>query len=184
MLLLPLLIFGLLIEEAIEMMAVVAEPLADDLPIDSVGGLAVANLLAVVLVVALCFLLGLIARSRTVTRLTQRLETSVLNRVPGYVLLKGLTSRFTPEATAGLAPVIVSTGDSSRIGLEVDRLADGRRVVYLPGAPNPWSGIVQIMMPDRVEPLDVPVSSVFDHAERMGHGASRLLDPAGDRSRQ
>jgi uncharacterized membrane protein len=58
-----------------------------------------------------------------------------------------------------LFPVLATFSSSARIGLEIDRLANGRFVVMVPNSPNPWSGMVNIMEADRVQRLDLPMTA-------------------------
>ena len=50
----------------------------------------------------------------------------------------------------------------------------GGVTVFLPTAPNPMSGFLVIVAPERVRPLDVPVESAFTFVVSMGAVA---MDP-------
>lgn len=58
------------------------------LDVDSIAGIAFANLLAILLVILLCFLAGLVARSGFMRRLAARFERNVLQGIPIYQLVK------------------------------------------------------------------------------------------------
>lgn len=176
--LVPLVVLALVIGEAIGIMRAVAEPMARFLPVESVAGVALANVLAAVLLVLVCFLGGLLARTRPARRLADTAESAVLNRIPGYSLVKGFTSSLGPDPSAELKPVLVSLGGSARVGLEVERVGDDRVAVYFPGSPNAWSGIVQIVADDQVKLIRAPMTSVIDHAEQLGRGTRDLLRKA------
>ena len=72
-------------------------------------------------------------------------------------------------------PVLATFGAASRVGLEIERLDDGRVVVLVPSSPNPWSGPVHIMAPDDVQRLDLPVTAYMQTIERFGQGTNELL---------
>ena len=173
--LVPLVVLGLVVGEAIDVMLVVAEPMASFLPVDSIGGVAMANLIAVAIIALVCFAAGLLARAETARKLTSRAEAAVLNRIPGYMFLKGLTSTLSPDENTDLKPALVSLGNGARIGLEVERVGEDRVVIYFPASPNAWSGIVQIVSVDQVKSIDVPVTSILDYAEQLGRGANNML---------
>ena len=61
--LVPLVVLILILTEAAELMMMVAGPMADWVPIDSVGGMALANLIAAAVLVLVCFIAGLVARA-------------------------------------------------------------------------------------------------------------------------
>lgn len=109
-----------------------------------IGGIALANLIVAVMLVMACFLAGLLARARPARKLVDSAESAALQSIPGYSLLKGFTNSLSPENTAHLKPVLVSRKHTSRIGLDVERTGEDRVVVYFPGSPNAWSGIVEM----------------------------------------
>lgn len=176
--LVPVVVLVVVIGEAASIMSVIAEPMADLLPIDSIGGVALANIVALVILVVVCFLAGLVARTKRAQKLANTAESMILQRIPGYTMIKGITSAFGPEQTAGLKPVLVSLERAQRVGVEIERVGSDRIAVYFPGSPNAFSGIVQIVGADQVTPLDAPLMSVMDHAEQLGKGAHELLAAA------
>ncbi|HMK65956.1 MAG TPA: hypothetical protein VK564_09185, partial [Thermodesulfobacteriota bacterium] len=52
-------------------------------------------------------------------------------------------------------------------------------VVFLPGAPDPWSGLVNVVTRDRITPLDITVKSAADLMKRLGKGSSGVLNNPG-----
>jgi uncharacterized membrane protein len=173
--LVPMVVLGLVIGKAIGIMLVIAEPMADILPADSVGGIAMANVIAIAIVVLVSFLAGLVARTGLAQKLADTAESTILQKIPGYTLIKGLATALSPDENVDLKPALVSLGSTARIGLEVERVGDDRAVVYFPGSPNAWSGIVQIVPADQVKYIDSPMMSVIDHAEQLGRGTHDLL---------
>lgn len=173
--LIPLVVLILLLDEAIGVVLVVAEPMAGFLPVDSIGGIALVNVIAALIVILVCFAAGLVARSGPAQRLIGAAESAVLQKVPGYTFMKGITSTLSPDKNADLKAALVSLGNMERIGLEVERSDDNRVVVYFPGSPNAWSGIVQIVPADQVKPIEVSMMSVMQCAEQLGRGTNQLL---------
>ena len=88
--LIPISICVLILGKAHKVMVRLAEPLADRVPIDTVLGVAKANLLAIIAIVLVCFLAGLLSRSRLVSRWVESLESGILYSIPGYTFIKGL----------------------------------------------------------------------------------------------
>ncbi len=175
--LVPIIVVVAILGKAFGLMAAGAAPLAAWIPIDSIGGVALANLLAVVAIVVLCFAAGLVARSSAAVRAVQSLESGFLTSIPGYGFIKGMTEglagREGPEA---LRPVLAKFDDASQVAFEIERNPDGRVVVYVPGAPDPWSGAVFVMTADRVEPLEASMPAAVKNIRALGRGTTRLLD--------
>jgi len=173
--LVPLVFLIFIIGKAVGFMMVIAEPLASWFPVDTVGGVALANLLAILAVVLVSFIAGLIARHTMAGGFVKTLESRVLVKIPGYTMVKGIKSGFDATESDGMKPITVKLGTAERIALEIEKLPDGRSMVYIPSAPSPWSGITQILPADQVTYLDVPVTRVIELTERFGHGVDTVL---------
>lgn len=173
--LVPVVVIIIVVLKAASVMMAVAEPMAALVPFDSIGGIALANILAAVIVLLICFVAGLVARTRRAKALANAAETAVLQKLPGYAFLKGITSTLSPDETAGLKPVLVARGSTARVGLEVERIGDDRVAVYFPGSPNAWSGVVEIVPTDQLEYIDKPMMSIIEHAEQLGRGSHDML---------
>src|SRR4026207_1725010 len=52
------------------------------------------NLLSLLLVLMLCFLVGLVVRARGGEGIRERIESSVVERIPGYKLIRSLTQQI------------------------------------------------------------------------------------------
>ena len=176
--LLPVVIVVVVVGEALSLMMAVAEPMADVLPIESLGGVAMANIVATLLVLLVCFAAGLVARTGSAQRFARVLEDSILQKIPGYSLVRGITSSISTENAADMHVVLVSLGYSRRVGVEIERVSSERVVVYLPGAPNAWAGEVHVVETGQVERLDCPLTTFIDHAERLGRGSAAYLGKA------
>jgi uncharacterized membrane protein len=176
--LVPIIIVVIIVGKAFAIMTKLASPLAAWLPIDSVGGIALANLLAAAAIVVVCFVAGLVARSPFAVRTVESLESGVLSVIPGYAFIKGLTGSLTGgEEEKELAPVLARFDDAWQVAFQVERTADGRVVVYIPGAPDPWSGAVFVMTADRVEPLERTMAAAVRNIRSLGRGSAELLQP-------
>jgi uncharacterized membrane protein len=108
--------------------------------------------------------------------MVKNIESKVLMKLPGYSVIRTITSGLDPEDAGNMKPVVVTLGSIQRLGYETEKLADGRSVVFLPGTPNPWSGISQVMAADHVEYISMSVMDMVDFHERYGNGSQELLD--------
>jgi uncharacterized membrane protein len=137
----PLVIVTAVVGKALEIMTRVATPMGHMLPVDSIGGVVVGNLLALSALALLCFFAGLVAKSKLAKKVYRSLDT-MLQAIPGYAFVKGFTKGM-PEtllSAKSLIPVLVRFDDREQIGFEIERLAQSKVVVSLSGAPSPWSG--------------------------------------------
>jgi len=174
--LVPIVIFFTIIGKALDLSSLIAVPLTKRLFVDSVGGFAVVHVLAAALLITICFIAGLAAKTTVAKKLVTVLEKNVLEKIPAYELLKAKTqSVLTPEEIKTLRPAITSFDDSWQLAFEIERLADGKVVVFLHGSPDPWSGSVCVVTADRVTMLDVPVPAAVNWMKRLGRGATDIL---------
>jgi len=173
--LVPLMFLVFILGKAIGFMMIIAKPLADWLPVDTVGGVALANLIAILAVIVVSFVAGLIARHTMAGGFVKTLESKVLMNIPGYTMIKGIKSGFDATETEAMKPIALKLGSAERIALEIEKLPDGRSMVYIPSSPSPWSGITQILPADQITYVDVPVTKILELTEKFGHGVDAIL---------
>jgi uncharacterized membrane protein len=174
--LVPVTVLGLILSKAFDIMSLIAAPMAAWIPINRIGGVAIANLVAISGIIAVCFLAGLVARSGFVARYINSLESRFLYSLPGYSFVKSLTSSVAGAADGhSLVPVIAHFDDASQIAFKVESLPDGRVIVYIPGAPDPWAGSVMVMSAERIEPFQASLADAVKIIRKLGSGASHVL---------
>jgi uncharacterized membrane protein len=175
--LVPLVVLLVVLAKVLGIMMTVAEPMADLMPVDTIGGIALANVIAALAVIALCFLAGLLAKHALAGAFVNTIESRILAKLPGYAMIKSLVGGFDKGQTEKLKPVSITIGTAERIGFEIQKLPDGRSVIFLPSTPSPFSGITQVFPPDQVTYLNVPATQIIEVTENFGHGIDKLLDP-------
>jgi uncharacterized membrane protein len=174
--LIPIAIFIAVIGQGLKIADTAAKPVAAVLPVNMIGGVAVAEVLAILLLLLICFIAGLLARLAVARKAVDALEANVLSRLPAYALLKTKTqSMLSPEDIEGMSVVAMRFDDCWQIGFEIERIEGGKVALFLPGSPDPWSGSVCIAEEERVTPLDLPVAAVAHMARRLGRGANEAL---------
>jgi uncharacterized membrane protein len=173
--LVPLVVLLVLVTKTAGYVHRLAAPLVRLLPVETIAGTLVADVLAVLGVVLACFLAGLLAHFSMAHRFVAKAEANVLWRIPGYGIIKGLTDSLDPRAPPSLRPVLVHFDDYAQIAFEVDRAADGRCIIYLPSAPEPRTGSVIVMEPEQVEPLEMGFVATAAAIRSLGHGLGPSL---------
>ncbi len=172
----PFIIIVALLLKAIQFMMIVAVPLDSFIPADRIAGVALANLLAILLVIVVCFLAGLAAKSIYAKRLHQSIDSKLKLMLPGYAFIRGFAGSLDKDkADEFLVPVIAKLDDSAQIGFEVERLENGIVVIYMPGSPNPWSGNIVYMTENRVEKLNLKFTSIAKTIQRIGIGSEDFM---------
>jgi uncharacterized membrane protein len=172
--LVPLFIVTIVLAKAHGLMAKVAKPFSALIPLDSIGGVATANILAILAILLCCLIAGMIARGDAAKRLLKAIEEKLLV-IPAYAFVKGVTDSLisSEEAAKAFVPVIVKFDDNAQIAFEIERSERGNVVIYLPGSPNPWSGSVVYFKEDRVERLDITVPEAINNIRHLGRGSAK-----------
>jgi uncharacterized membrane protein len=175
--LIPAFVFIVIIRKSLEFTNKLATPLAKLLPVDSTGDLLITHLLAIVILILICFLAGIAAKTPYARKLVKYLEANFLEKIPAYALVKAKAeTMFSREDSAeSMKPVMVRFDDAWQIAFEIDRIEDDKVVLFLPGSPDPWSGAVSIVASERVTPLDITSRSVTDLMKQLGKGANEAL---------
>jgi uncharacterized membrane protein len=75
----------------------------------------------------------------------------------------------------GMRPVLGRFDDSWQLAFGIECMAEGKVVIFLPGAPDLWSGSVCVLTEDRITPLDLTVKSAADIMKRLGKGSAGAL---------
>jgi uncharacterized membrane protein len=177
--LVPIVIVTAILGKAYKIMMLVARPLGVLIPLERVGGIALANVLAVFILILVCYLAGIAARSSLGKSTFQLIDSKLMTLLPGYSFVKGMTDSITENEDQALRPVLVKLDDSVQIGFEVERVERGLVAVYLPGAPNPWSGAISYVEEIRIEPMNQTMTEVVKSLRKLGRGSS--IPPLADR---
>ena len=115
------------------------------------------DLLALVLVLVLCFAVGMAVRTRPGRMMRERMERVFFERLPGYGLLRSLTQRLAGDRNAeAWKPALVELEDALVPAFIIEELDDGRFTIFVPSVPTPFAGAVYVLSPERVHVLDVP----------------------------
>lgn len=134
------------------------------------------RILAIVLVVLVCFVLGLIARTAIGRRAIEAFERHVLERLPGFALLRSVVRRVSGAGDeAEFQPVLVEIEEALTPGFIVEEIGDDRFVVLVPSVPTPAAGSLYILPRERVHWVDVPITEAIAVITRWGAGTSGLL---------
>jgi uncharacterized membrane protein len=175
--LIPAAIVVVVLGKVIGALKTLAKALAPVFGIESFVGGLVLNLLALAVIVLLCFVAGLLARRASAKHMRAKLDSTLLNSFPGYAFVKGFADnlRHTEELAGSFVPVAVQFDDYVQLAFETHRADDGKVSVYLPGAPNPWSGTVVYVSSERVRPLAITLTDAIRNIRTLGKGS---LEPA------
>jgi len=174
--LIPLIVLAIILSKAHQITTKIVTPVADLIPIHSIIGMAVPKVLAIVAIVLFCFLAGILARAKHAKKVIDWLEATLLSNLPGYDFMKSMGANLIGLEQGGKQEVVLARiEDALQIGFIRETLENGLYAVFVPDAPNPWSGSVYFMTEDRFKRLKISSKEALKCLRRLGLGATELL---------
>jgi uncharacterized membrane protein len=148
------------------------------------GWLPGEQILALVLVLAICFLVGVAIGTSAGRDIEKRIEHSLFEKIPGYTLFRSLTQRLVGESQDEVwKPALAEIEHALVPAFIIEEHADGRYTVFVPSVPTPLAGAVFVLTADRVHPVDVAFTQALKTVSRWGAGCKDLV-AAMERAKQ
>jgi uncharacterized membrane protein len=178
--LLPVAIVVMIAIKVWQLMKTLSAPLTRAFGIDGIFGVATADIVTVILILLICFVAGLIARSGVGKRIHAYIDSKLLVLVPQYAFVKSMTpGKHQADLEASLKPVLVRFDDAAQIAFLSELPDSGLATVFIPGSPNPWSGAVMHVERERLEPIEAPFGEVVRRLRMVGQKSSSLFPEDG-----
>ena len=172
LIILPIYVSILLLIKAFSGLMALVNPITAGIP----ASVEFRGILAILVLVAICFMTGLIVRTGPGLRAKNAFEEAVLSKLPGYTLLRGLAGRLAGRADEPtFAPALVEIEEALVPALIVEELEDGSYTVLVPSVPTPMAGALYILSRDRVHPVDVSFTTALKVFSKWGTGAGEFV---------
>jgi len=168
----PVYLAVILLLKAMQAVAGLVRPFAALLP----DWVPAEGFFSLLLVIALCFIVGTAARTRAGRAARESMERLFFERLPGYGLLRSLTQRLAGDTEqSAWTPALVEIEDALVPGFIIEEVGDDRLTVFVPSVPTPLAGAVYVLARARVHPLDVPFTQAIRSISRWGSGSAELV---------
>ena len=168
---LPLWVSLLLLLKAIKGAVAMLLPIAKLLPQSVVH----EKIVALGLLLVICFVVGLIIRTRPGQRLGHWILEHILDRIPGFSLMRAMTRQFAGDKEEELfQPALVEIEEALVPAFIVEKHADGQFTIFVSSSPTPMAGAIYILSPERVHPVDVPLRKAMVCITKWGAGAAEM----------
>ena len=138
----------------------------------------VADLIVVLALVILCFVVGMILRTRIGKWIYFFLEAKLLRKAPGYGIIKETVAQFIGKKKSpfsATALVHIFGNDTMVSAFITDEHSDGSFTVFVPTGPNPTSGNIYHLPAAQVRKIDAPADEMMRSIISCGAGSSELL---------
>ena len=168
---LPLWVSLLLLFKAIKAALAVLQPIAKLVPQKFVHH----DIVALCLLVLICFLVGLVIRTELGKRIGDWLEQHLLGRLPGFSIVRGMVRQFAgAKDEQSFEPALVEIEEALVPAFIIEKHADGQFTVFVSSSPTPMAGAIYILQPERVHPVDVPLRKAMVCVTKWGAGAAEM----------
>ena len=133
------------------------------------------DLVALGLLVVICFVVGLLIRTRPGQWLREWLARNVFERIPGFSLLRSMVRQMGGDVSEqSFQPALAEIEDALVPAFIVEKHPDGQLTVFVSSSPTPMAGAIYILPPERVHPVEVPLHKAMICISKWGTGASDM----------
>jgi uncharacterized membrane protein len=168
----PIYIAVLLLLKAMKSLVGLVRPSAGLLP----QWFPAEHVLSLLLVLMVCFLIGVAVRTSIGRAIRERIEKSLFERFPGYSLVRSLTQQLGGRSQESTwKPALVEIEEALVPAFIVEELEDGRFTVFVTSVPTPLAGAIYVLSRERVPPLNVPFTQAVQAIPRWGSGSKDLV---------
>jgi uncharacterized membrane protein len=176
--LVPIYLAILLLLKAMKSLGKLVQPIAGLLPHTFPG----ESVISLLLVLVVCLLVGLLLRTQLGQVMRTRMESSFLQKIPGYEVVRSMTRQLTGQGQdSEWQPALAEIEEALVPAFIVEELDDGRFTVFVPSSPTPLAVAIYILTPERVHPLDVPFAQAVKAVTRWGSGSKALVEAMQER---
>jgi uncharacterized membrane protein len=175
LLLIPLFVLVAVIVKAGSLVKRIVTPIAHRLPFQ-IPGIAKETLLAILVLLLLCFLAGIFMHTGIAQRFKKLLEEDILVHIPGYSYLQALsTDKLTNSHSSTWKPATVQIDGNEVICFVIDE-TEHYCSIFFPSAPIPSSGTVCAREKQEVRYLSISVSEAIAILRQLGKGSAAALE--------
>ena len=172
----PLVVLLVILEKGYGIIQKVTLPIVHDLPRVHVLGIALQELAGIIIILFICFIAGLLSKTTLATRLVQKLEDGILSFVPGYSFMKKMNENMMGlESKEDLKVVLVPTDAGWQFAFLIEQINENNFTVFIPDAPNPWSGSVCFVERKDIKEIDITQKQALACIRKLGFGSKELL---------
>ena len=169
---LPIYIAVLLLAKTVKGLLALLAPVTAQVP----AAVEFRQIVAILLLVAICFVVGLIVHTGPGPPRQKRLRACGPGKA-SRLHLSARAGQTTKRPQRGAGPAAGAGRDRGRAGAGADRRGAGGRLlsVLVTSAPTPMAGSIYILARDRVRPVDIPFTKAIGVFSKWGTGAGEFV---------
>ena len=173
---LPVLIFVFLINWIVSFFGNLVDPLVNLFP--TVINIYIAKLIIFIIILALCFSIGLFIRTTFGNTMFSWFENKFFKKLPFYSTIRETVVQFIGNDKTPFSRVVLVKpygGNAKMIGFITSQLVNESYSIFVPTAPNPTSGFVIVLAEEHIEHLNISAEEAMRTIIGLGRGAETVL---------
>ncbi len=171
LIILPIYLSVLLLAKTLKGLITLISPVTAAIP----AAMQFREVAAILVIIFICFVAGLLVRTSPGRYAKNVIERNLLERIPGYALIRGLTRRVAGEQRDDtFAVALVELEDALVPAFIVEAHDDGAYTVFVPSVPTPAAGAIYILPNERVHLVDMPFAKAAAVITKWGAGAREM----------
>jgi len=138
----------------------------------------VADILVIAIILTICFVVGVVVRTKAGQFIQNNLESRILKMAPGYPTIKTIVMQFIGKKQSPFSSVaLVRPFENNTLltAFITDAHQDGGYTVFVPTGPNPTSGFIFHLRRELVHPIKIPVEEALKSVISCGAGSANLI---------
>jgi len=169
---LPIYLSILLLLKAISGLMGLVAPITEGLP----EALPFREVIAILVLIGVCFICGIAVRTGPGLRAKNAFERTVLEKIPGYALIRGLAGKIIGGSDEQSFTVVLAEIEDALVpAFLIEDCGDGQCAIFVPSVPTPAAGAIYIIANERVHRVDVPFTQAVSVISKWGSGSKALL---------
>ncbi|MFH6965631.1 DUF502 domain-containing protein [Flavobacterium sp. FlaQc-28] len=174
--LVPLVVLLIVLEKGYVIIQKTTLPLVNSFPKVNVLGIAIQELIGILIIILICFVAGVLAKTANAKKLVQKLEDGILSFVPGYSFMKSMNENILGfESNEDLKVILVPTDAGLQFAFLIEQVNENQFTVFIPDAPNPWSGSVVFVEKKDITDIQITQKQALACIRKLGYGSKELL---------
>ncbi|MEG0848769.1 DUF502 domain-containing protein [Flavobacterium plurextorum] len=174
--LVPLVVLLIVLEKGYGIVQKTTLPLVNNLPRVNILGVAIQELIGILIIILICFIAGILAKTANAKKLVQKLEDGILSFVPGYSFMKSMNENILGfESNEDLKVILVPTDAGLQFAFLIEQVNENQFTVFIPDAPNPWSGSVVFVEKKDITDIQITQKQALACIRKLGYGSKELL---------
>lgn len=179
--LIPFAIIAVAFFKLVEITETIITPLARQLGFESILGLGGAVVLAILVLLAVCFIIGAMVRTKIGAFSFSKFENIILERIPGYQIIGHILKGFADEKKSFPRAMIQLYGEGRWVfAVIMEESADGMVTAFVPNAPMMTIGTIHIIDKQYVSYLSSNAVDFADCITTWGIGGTKLASQRVD----